>query len=69
MSEIEDYKDTDDFRFTQVLLNDTPKEALVAMYYTALHTMSEADEIDLFDVHNNIIDSLNDAREETHEVH
>tara|TARA_R110000737_G_scaffold238903_1_gene250941 strand:- start:119 stop:328 length:210 start_codon:yes stop_codon:yes gene_type:complete len=65
MTEIEDYMDTDDFRFTQVLLNDTSKEALVAMYYTALHTMSEADEIDLFEVHNNIIDSLNQAQDAT----
>ena len=69
MSDIENYEDTDEFRFAQELLNDTPKEALVAMYYTALYSMSEADEMDVFDVHNEIIDVLNKNNEQTQELH
>lgn len=69
MNEIEDYMDTDDYRFTMSLMTDMDKPALVALYYTALHAIAEETDIDLFDVHNNIIDSLTDAKDALSELH
>ena len=65
----EDYKDSEDFRFTQSLMEDTEKSALVALYYTALLSIADVDDIDLFDAHNNIIDSLNAVKDESERLH
>jgi len=65
----EEYKETEDFRFTMSLMEDTEKSALVALYYTALTWLAESDNVEIFDVHNDIIDAMDVIVNDTKPVH
>lgn len=65
----EDWQDSEDFKFTQMLYEDTDKGALVALYYALLVVVAEETKESIFDIHNDLIDDIEDAQQVTTEVH
>lgn len=67
--EINNYEDTDDFKFTKHLYEKTDKGALVALYYALLCEVAEVEETSIFEIHNDLVDDIEGASSRVMGVH
>ena len=65
----EDWQDSEDFKFTQMLYEDTDKGALVALYYALLCEVAEVEETSIFEIHNDLVDDIEGASSRVMGVH
>lgn len=67
--EINNYEDTEDFKFTKHLYEETDKGALVALYYALLCEVAEVEETSIFAIHNDLVDDIEGASSRVMGVH